>query len=125
MLTSPRVSRQGEMEVKMIFNFNEIDETILSNFYGGEKELRANMFVDEHNKILYGRLEPGASIGMHTHETSSEIIYFLQGGGTVLCDEKESKVSAGLCHYCPKGHAHSLMNDTESDLVFFAVVPEQ
>ncbi len=27
--------------------------------------------------------------------------------------------------YCPKGHPHSLVNDSDADLVFFAVVPEQ
>ncbi|SET68801.1 hypothetical protein [Lacrimispora sphenoides] len=62
----------------MIINFDEIEETILPRFNGGEKEFKAKMLVDKNNKILYGKLEPGASIGMHTHDTSSEIIYFLK-----------------------------------------------
>ena len=109
----------------MILNFNEMPETVLRNFNGGEKELRAKMSVDEHNKILYGRLEPGASIGIHTHDTSSEIIYILQGKGIVLYDGSAEHVEAGLCHYCPKGHAHSLINDSDGELLFFAVVPQQ
>lgn len=31
----------------------------------------------------------------------------------------------GDCHYCPKGHSHSLENDGAEDLVFYTVVPRQ
>ena len=110
---------------RMILNFDELQTTIIPNFYGGEKEVRAKMHVDKRNKIMLGRLAPGASIGLHTHETNSEILYVLEGEGKVLFDGDYEKVRGGLCHYCPKGHAHSLINDSEKDLVFFAVVPEQ
>ena len=83
------------------------------------------IYNDELGKIMRGRLIPGASIGLHTHETNSEIIYVLEGQGKVLYDGEYETLSAGSCHYCPKGHAHSLINDSAADLVFFAVVPEQ
>ena len=83
------------------------------------------IYNDELGKIMKGRLIPGASIGLHTHETNSEIIYVLEGQGKVLYDGAYETLSAGSCHYCPKGHAHSLINDSTADLVFFAVVPEQ
>ncbi|MFW5677345.1 MAG: cupin domain-containing protein [Acetivibrio ethanolgignens] len=107
----------------MILNYNEMEEKVLEHFVGGEKELYAKMFVDNHNKILKGRLKPGATIGLHTHDTSSEIIYSLEGCGKVLYDGSYERVEAGVCHYCPKGHAHSLINDSDAELVFFAVVP--
>ena len=34
-------------------------------------------------------------------------------------------VGPGACHYCPKGHAHSLQNTGPLPLEFFAVVPEE
>ena len=80
--------------------------------------------VDENNKIIGGRLEPGASIGEHTHETNSEIIFFTSGKGKVIYDGKEERVEAGLCHYCPQGHTHTLINDSNADLTFYAVIPE-
>ena len=43
----------------------------------------------------------------------------------MLMDGEYERVEAGVCHYCPKGHTHSLINDSDSDLVFFAVVAEQ
>lgn len=109
----------------MNINFNEIEETILPNFRGGEKEFAVRTFQDSANKILYAKLIPGASIGLHVHETNSEIIYILSGAGKMLTDGVSEPLSAGICNYCPKGHAHSMINDSEEDLMFFAVVAEQ
>lgn len=109
----------------MRIDFDKMEETVIPNFLGGEKALRARTRVDELGKIMRGMLEPGASIGLHTHETSSEILYILSGAGKVLCDDGEEALSPGDCHYCPKGHTHSLINNGTEPLVFFAVVPNQ
>lgn len=109
----------------MNLNYKEMDFEEFAGFKGGEKALYAKMFHDEKNRIIYGKLIPGASIGVHTHETNSEIIYILEGKGKVLFDGAYEPVESGVCHYCPKGHTHSLINDSDADLVFFAVVPEQ
>lgn len=112
----------------MTLDFNTMEEQTLPHFLGGEGALRAKMHTDELGKILRGVLAPGCSIGYHTHETSSEIIYILSGKGKILYDDGCEPLEAGSCHYCPKGHAHSLMNDSPEggeDLRFFAVVPEQ
>jgi quercetin dioxygenase-like cupin family protein len=110
----------------MIIDLNKLPIKTMVNFNGGEKEFSAHMFIDEAgNKIFIGKLIPGASIGLHTHETSCEVIYVLKGTGKVLYEDEEYKVEAGLCHYCPKGKKHSLINDSNEDLDFFAVVPLQ
>ena len=94
----------------MIIDFKHMEEQILPNFKGGEKAYAVKKFTDGRNMIMHGRLESGASIGLHTHEGNCEMFYIIEGG---------------VCHYCPKGHTHSLINDSDSDLVFFAVVAEQ
>ena len=109
----------------MLIDFQAIPETVIPHMRGGEKELAARMYTDDLGKIMRGKLIPGASIGLHTHETGSEIIYILEGTGKVLYDGVYETVSSGSCHCCPKGHAHSLINDSEEDLLFFAVIPEQ
>ena len=109
----------------MNIDFSEMELSVLPSFKGGEKELRAKMFFDGANRIMKGLLIPGASIGMHTHEDSSEIIFITSGRGSVILDGDSSPVYAGLCHYCPKGHTHSLVNDSDADLEFLAVVPIQ
>lgn len=116
----------------MIIRFDEMDLSVLPQFKGGEKELRANMFFDGTNRAFRGTLVPGATIGMHTHEDSCEMIFILSGIGSIV--EKTpgtdqvtvQPVSAGDCLYCPKGHSHSLQNlDGSEDLVFYAAVAMQ
>ena len=86
----------------MIFDLKNEKPEILPNFKGGEKYLIAKMHFD-----------------------GSEIIYFLSGRGYMLYDGEKQPVEAGMCHYCPKGHTHSMINDSDGELVFFAVVANQ
>lgn len=109
----------------MIIDFNAIQEQSTPHFKGGEKETAIRMFSDAYNKILKGRLVPGASIGLHSHDTSSEIMFITKGQGYVIYDGEKITIHAGDVHYCPKGHSHTLINDSEGDLEFSAVVPQQ
>lgn len=107
----------------MLIEFDQIPETVTPRMRGGEGELIARMFVNEDVKIMRGLLAPGCTIGLHTHETDSEMIYVLSGTGRVLYDGAYEPLSAGSCHYCPKGHQHSLINDSDGDLVILAMIP--
>ncbi len=109
----------------MKLEFDKMQEKRLPEFKGGVGDFIAKMHTDELGKIIYGKLEPGSSIGYHKHETDSEIIYILEGKAKCLYDDGEERLSAGECHYCPKGHGHSLINDGAELVVFFAVVPMQ
>lgn len=109
----------------MNIDFSAIPVKVIPHMRGGEKEFHVSMFTDSLTKIMKGRLAPGASVGLHTHDTNCEVMYFLSGTGKVLNGDAYDSVGPGTCHYCPRGHAHSLINDGESDLVFFAIVPEQ
>lgn len=108
----------------MLIDFGKIENTAIKEFKGGKNITNIRMFVDSNNKIMLGKLEPDSSIGLHTHQTNSEIIYILSGKGRVLFDGEYEELTVGSCHYCPMGHSHSLINNSDSDLVFFAVVPE-
>ena len=109
----------------MKIDFSTIEENMLPGFKGGEKFLAARMFSDSLNRIMKARLVPGASIGMHTHEDSSEIIFILSGSGHAEYDGERICLTSGDVHYCAKGHTHCLVNDGTEDLEFFAVVPQQ
>lgn len=109
----------------MILDLKNISETAIHNFKGGDGTAYARMYADGKNKIMLCRLTPGSSIGLHTHETSSEILYILEGTAKVVYDGTEEIVQAGQTHYCPKGHQHATYCEGEKDLLMFAVVPEQ
>lgn len=109
----------------MIISFEQLEQQTIPNFKGGEKDFCTRMFSDEAVKIMRASLEPGASIGFHKHETNCEIIFMLKGTGTVFYNDEKEILRAGECHYCPKGHRHSLRNESEETIEFYAIVPEQ
>ena len=106
----------------MIIDFPNMEDGVLKNFKGGEKEMPTRPFVDDAHRIMFNTLPPGASIGFHKHENTDEVMYFLSGEGKVLMSDTDERVFPGAAHYCPEGASHSLVNDGDVPLVFFAVV---
>ncbi len=92
----------------MLIDFSKIEEVRVPNFKGGEKELLKKAYADGRNCIMLDRLMPGASIGRHTHETNSEIMYIVSGTATFTVGDTVETVQAGQCHYCPKGGTRML-----------------
>ena len=109
----------------MINDYNQMEWKDNPGFKGGEGIFYNKMFTDGINKMMQGKLPARASIGYHKHEGSCEMIFIIEGEGKVLFDDTESPVKSGMCHYCPEGHSHSLINNGTEDLVFYAVVPKQ
>ncbi len=108
----------------MKIELNSIPEKEMPNFLGGEGTFVPHMFNDGTAKIMKGRLKPHSSIGEHTHKGNCEIIFITEGHGKCLYDGEIYELNPGDATYCPEGHAHSLINDSDEDLVFFATVPE-
>ncbi len=111
----------------MILDFETISTADLQNFNGGDGVFSVQKFDDGQNRIMRGTLEPGASIGFHTHVDSSEIFFVVSGRGTVYEDGAANgiPVPTGSCHYCPKGHSHMLRNEGTETLIIHVVVPRQ
>ena len=110
----------------MIIDLKGMETTVLPNFKGGEKEYKAKMYFDGTTRIMRGTLEQGASIGYHKHETNSEVFLITSGVARCQYDDGEERLVAGDCHYCPRGHSHSLINASDTEpLEYFAIVPEQ
>lgn len=105
--------------------FDEIEEQIIPNFCGGTGRLICKMYGDDLNRFLKGKLEPGSSIGLHTHETSSEILYVVSGTPKMITNGIEERLYPGAVSYCKKGNSHTLINDTDEMVEFFAVIPNQ
>jgi mannose-6-phosphate isomerase-like protein (cupin superfamily) len=109
----------------LILDYSKIQYEDFEHFKGGEGTMKAKMFFDGSNRIIRAVLPPGASIGLHEHTINSEIIYILRGSGKIITDGEEEPISSDMSHYCPKGSCHSLINDSDRDLEFIGVVPNQ
>ena len=106
----------------MLIHLNQIEETPAEHMLGGEGTIYLRRFMDDAGKIMLVRVQPGCSIGMHTHETSSEVCYILSGCAKVLYDGKVLPLEPGVAHYCPKGHSHSVFNDGDEEMTMYCVV---
>ena len=108
----------------MIIDFEQIKPASINGFKGGKGELIVRNYADNDCKIMRHILTPGASSGLHTHEGNCEIVFILKGTVTFHYDDRIETATVGQVHYCPKGHSHYMENLTDSDVEYFAIVPE-
>ncbi|MBQ2485790.1 MAG: cupin domain-containing protein [Candidatus Methanomethylophilus sp.] len=106
----------------MRMDFGSMEEVTIPHMNGGEGSIIARMYNDDHSRIIYTRIPAGSSIGIHRQESGDDINYVLEGKGMAVCDGQEEPLFPGVCHICPKGSSHTIVNDGDSDLVLFTVV---
>ena len=108
----------------MKIDFDSAEEKRVPGFKGGTGTAVLRSYEDDTIKLIRGYLEKDSSIGMHTHEGTSETVYILEGTGKMIYDGTEEELKAGSCSYCPEGHTHSLVNTGEAPLQFLGVIPK-
>ena len=106
----------------MLIDFNSIDGQCIEGMNGGKGLMFSKMYNDDDYRIIWSRLEPGASIGKHLQKDSNDINFIISGTGLAVYDGVEEHLVPGVCHVCPSGKEHSIMNTGVEDLVFFTVV---
>ena len=112
----------------MIKRKAEIQGKVLNNFKGGVGDVTMFHFLTEQEARGTGRLfaktviEPGNSIGTHTHEGDMEAYYILNGKALVSDNGNEVILESGDCNVCPDGQSHSIKNVGEKPLEYIAVI---
>ncbi len=109
----------------MKIDFSGIAERETPEFKGGKKSVYLKTIEKNDVKFIMARVPKGASVGMHKHLFDSETIYVLSGRGKAMCDGSTEMLEAGSIHFCPREYSHTVTNEYDEDLVFFAVVPKQ
>ena len=108
----------------MLIDFNAQKERVFHGMNGGEGDVCAKMYMNSSGKVIVSRIAPASSIGLHTQTTSNDINFVVSGTGIAVCDGAEEVLTAGVCHYCPKGSSHMIQNTGAEDLVLYTVVQE-
>ena len=67
-------------------------------------------------------IQPGCSIGYHTHETDTELYYITKGSLAYNDNGVKTTVSAGDVTVCPPGEGHSITNMSDEDCEFVALI---
>lgn len=108
----------------MLIDFENLKKMTVSQMNGGTGSVEASLCMLPLGKAIYSSIAPHASIGLHTHATSTDINYVLQGSGVAVCDGTVEELRPGVCHICPKGSSHSLQNNGDEPMCLFTVVVE-
>ena len=67
-------------------------------------------------------LEPGASVGEHSHPETGEFYLVIEGEGEGILDGRRERVSTGDAFFLNPGESHGLVNTGASPLEFLAVL---
>jgi len=87
------------------------------------KDLADKAALYDHGRMFaHVTLEPGRSIGYHTHEGETEFYYVIKGEGVFNDNGTEVTVHAGDICATGYGEGHGMENRTEEDLEMIALI---
>lgn len=95
---------------------------------GGNGIVEVTHFATEEELNNKGRLfanitlNPGCSIGFHTHENESELFYVMKGNVLYNDNGVPCSLSAGDVMICPAGTGHSVANNGEETAEICAII---
>ena len=67
-------------------------------------------------------IEPGRTIGLHSHDTNAEVYYVLEGEMVVVQDGEEHLVRAGDVVFTADGHSHSVENRSDRAVKMLEII---
>jgi len=113
----------------MIKKVHEVIPEVAEGVRGGCGSVSAHKLIDFFpgsaiKSVAVVRLEPGASIGDHSHEGDEDFYYCLSGNGVVVDNGVEHPFTPGTLQITRSGESQALRNSGETELVFFAALVE-
>lgn len=112
----------------MIKRKSEMLTSSIENMRGGEGHTKMMSIFPKEEIMGKCRLfniitlDPGCSIGTHTHDQEEEIYYILSGTGVVDDNGQMVNVEPGDAVKTGNGDFHSIKNNSDVPLVFMAVI---
>jgi mannose-6-phosphate isomerase-like protein (cupin superfamily) len=111
----------------MVIERNMMKKEVKEKMRGGEGSASLVHLVDcggEKNIRMLAELtvQPGSSIGKHSHENETEYFLILSGSGTVNDNGTDVVVHAGDAIVTGGGASHSISNTGNTPLVLHAVI---
>ena len=98
-----------------------------ANARGGDGTLDKRDYVLENmpeNAKMFAeiKLEPGCSLGTHTHTGEYEVFFFHEGEVTLNDNGTERKMHPGDFAICYDGESHGIANRTDKPASLFAAI---
>ena len=87
------------------------------------KELTDKEGLYNHGRLFaHVTVDPGCSIGYHTHDHETEFYYIIKGEAVFNDNGKEVILHAGDIGATGYGHSHGLINRTEEPVELIALI---
>lgn len=111
----------------MITNVNEIVPETAEEVRGGNGAVYAHKLIDLFpgsaiKSVAVVRLEPGGSVGPHSHEEEEDFYYCLSGDGIVVDNGVEHPFKPGTLQITRHGETQAIRNTGETELVFLGAL---
>lgn len=111
----------------MIKSVHEIIPEVADKVRGGSGTVTAHKLIDLFpgsaiKSVGVVRLEPGATIGEHSHSGDEDFYYCLSGTGIVVDNGQEHPFAPGTLQITRSGESQAIRNTGETELVFLAAL---
>tara|TARA_R100000027_G_scaffold61554_3_gene52979 strand:+ start:9879 stop:10229 length:351 start_codon:yes stop_codon:yes gene_type:complete len=111
----------------MIVSLHEIAPEVAVGVRGGEGQVSAHSLLQKFpgsalHSVGVVRLEPGASIGEHSHHGDEDFYYCLSGEGVVIDNGIEHPFTPGTLQITRHGETQALRNTGTTELVFLGAL---
>ena len=111
----------------MVTNIHKIIPEIAEDVRGGSGTVYAHKLLDLFpgsaiKSVGLVRLEPGASIGAHSHHGEEDFYFCISGIGTVIDNGKEHPFTPGTLQITRDGETQAICNTGETELVFLGAL---
>jgi len=111
----------------MIKNVNEVVPELAEGVRGGTGTVAAHKLLDLFpgsaiKSVGIVRLEPGASVGEHSHQGEEDFYYCLSGSGVVVDNGVECPFTPGTMQITRDGESQAIRNTGETELVFLGAL---
>ena len=113
----------------MVINLNEVTAESSECVRGGVGTAHAHKLLDLYpssalKSVGVVRLEPGASIGKHSHSGDEDFYFCISGTGMVVDNGREIPFTPGTLQITRSGETQELINTGKSELVFLGALIE-
>jgi len=111
----------------MIISVNDVIPEIAEGVRGGNGTVTAHKLLDLFpgstiKSVGIVRLEPGASVGDHSHHGEEDFYYCISGTGVVVDNGIEQPFTPGTLQITRDGETQAIRNTGETELVFLGAL---
>lgn len=105
-----------------------METVVKKNANGGAGQISVKYILNEQELNGKGKMlsevtiGPGCSLGYHEHHNESETYYIIKGQGEYNDNGTIRPVTVGDKTFTPDGCGHGMANNSDSDLVFIALI---